>query len=152
MGYRVLADVVMVLHFGFLLFVVFGGFLAWRWPRALVVHLVAAVWGALVITFPIDCPLTTAENYFHALAGEEGLPPSGFIDRYIENVLYPEEYTVALRWLVAAVVLFSWAGAVWRLLRRRRDRSTMAHSDAPFRDGGGAEVERSPAVQRPPDA
>ncbi|HEV2087053.1 MAG TPA: DUF2784 domain-containing protein [Cryptosporangiaceae bacterium] len=123
MGYGLLADAVMLLHFGFLVFVTLGGFLAWKWPKAWVVHLVAVVWGALVVNFPVECPLTTAENYFHELAGEAGLPPAGFIDHYIENVIYPEEYTVVLRWLVATVVLFSWAGVVWRLRRQRRDRS-----------------------------
>ena len=33
MLWRVAADVVLVIHLAFVAFVVFGGFLTWRWPR-----------------------------------------------------------------------------------------------------------------------
>ena len=42
MGYRLLTTLILVLHFGFLVYLVVGGFLAWRWPRTLWLHLVAA--------------------------------------------------------------------------------------------------------------
>jgi hypothetical protein len=114
-----LADGVMVLHFAFLLYVIFGGFLAWRWPRAIVPHLFVAAWGALIILFNVDCPLTHLEDFFRARAGEPALQPSGFIDTYIEGVLYPQEYIELARALAAAVVLASWLGLVIRLRRRR---------------------------------
>ncbi len=45
MAYRLLADVTVAAHLAFLLYVTFGGFLAWRWPRTLALHVVAVVWG-----------------------------------------------------------------------------------------------------------
>ena len=41
-GYRLLADLTMLVHFTFLAFVVFGGFLAWNWPRVIWSHLLTA--------------------------------------------------------------------------------------------------------------
>jgi hypothetical protein len=44
---RFLADLVVVFHLGFVLFVCVGGVLALRWPRVLWVHLPAALWGTI---------------------------------------------------------------------------------------------------------
>jgi len=116
----VLADAVMVLHFGFLLFVVFGGFVAWRWPWVIWPHLVAAGWGGLIIAFGLNCPLTRVENDFRTRAGGDELA-GGFIDTYIEGVLYPERYIGLARALAAVLVLVSWAGFL-RLRQQLRER------------------------------
>ncbi|WP_436774380.1 DUF2784 domain-containing protein [Yinghuangia sp. YIM S09857] len=108
MGYRILADAAMVTHFAFIGYVVVGGFLAWHWPRMLWPHLAAGVWGVLILTAGVECPLTAAENWARDRAGGNRLPPSGFIDHYIEGVLYPERYTLLLQLLAVACVLASW--------------------------------------------
>jgi hypothetical protein len=114
--YAVLADAVVVLHFAFLAFVVAGGLLAWRWPWLIWPHLVAAGWGAAIVAFSLQCPLTHVENGLRARAGEPELT-GGFIDTYIEGVLYPQRYVAEARALAALVVLVSWLGFV---LRRRK--------------------------------
>jgi len=76
---RVGAEIVMGLHFAFLIFVVVGGFLAWRWPGVILVHAMAASWGLLVLAASLECPLTYAEDYLRRQAGQPGLP-GGFID------------------------------------------------------------------------
>ena len=116
MGYQLLAELVMLLHFGFLVYVALGGFLAWRWPWAIVPHAAAVVWGALSATVGIPCPLTGWEDAARREAGELGLP-RGFIDTYLTGVVYPEEHLLTAQLLVAALVLVSWAGIV---LRSRR--------------------------------
>jgi Protein of Unknown function (DUF2784) len=121
--YRVLATAVLVTHFGYLAYVILGGFLAWRWPRAFWPHLVAAAWGLAVVTLPLDCPLTLAEDWARRRGGEPGLT-RGFIDRYIQGVLYPERYTRLLQVLVGLLVLGSWLGAYLRHRRRRRGAGT----------------------------
>jgi hypothetical protein len=120
MGYRWLAEVIVAAHFGFLGYVVLGGFLAWRRPWAAAPHLLAAGWGLLVVTYPIDCPLTVAEDWARARGGGP-VDPRGFIDRYLENVLYPERYSGPLRVLVAVMVAASYLGA-WLWARRRTRR------------------------------
>ncbi|GAB2919393.1 hypothetical protein GCM10027280_03040 [Micromonospora polyrhachis] len=116
MGYRLLTTLILVLHFGFLVYLVVGGFLAWRWPRTGWLHVAAAGWGAAVVAAGLDCPLTYAEHWSRRRAGETGAM-RGFIDRYVEGVLYPERYSEWVMALVAIVVVASWLG--WWLLRRR---------------------------------
>ena len=119
MGYRVLADVTMVVHFAFLVFVVTGGFLAWRWPRAIWPHLAAAVWGLSTVVFRLNCPLTWVEDQARERAGNAGLS-RGFIDTYLTGVVYPGRYTGLIQALAAAAVLISWVGVARRTRRRRR--------------------------------
>lgn len=111
-----MADAVAVVHFGFVAFVVVGGFLTWRWPRLIWAHLPAAGWGAATIAFSLKCPLTYLENALRVRAGRPELV-DGFIDTYIEGVLYPERYVAEARAVAAVVVLVSWVGFVQR--RRR---------------------------------
>jgi hypothetical protein len=118
-GYRLLADLTMLVHFTFLAFVVFGGFLAWEWPRLIWAHLLVAAWGFSTIAFSIRCPLTDVEDWARALAGDAKLTGTGFIDHYIEGVLYPAEYTRLIQAAAAVVVLVSWLGLVMRLTTGR---------------------------------
>ena len=118
MGWRLLADGVALGHGAFLAYVVVGGLVALRWPRTLPLHVAAALWGLLVIAASVRCPLTVAEDRLRVLGGEAPLP-GGFIDRYVEGVLYPTALTPLVQALVAALVLGSWAV----LLSRSRSRS-----------------------------
>jgi hypothetical protein len=125
---RALVEVVVVVHFAVLLFLVVGGFVAWRWKQVFYAHLAMATWGLLVVAFPIACPLTFAENY---LRDRSGLPrlEAGFIDTYVDGVLYPDSAAVGVQLLVASVVLVSWCGVWlrWRGERRTRDSGSRAH-------------------------
>lgn len=129
MGYRTLVTAILVVHFAYLAYVVFGGFIAWRWPRTIWLHLVAAAWGLLIITALVNCPLTFAENWARSRAGLAA-ESRGFIDRYIEGVLYPERYTGLMQAVAAAAVLVSYIGfaVAWR---RRAAKVRAAHSERP---------------------
>ena len=119
MLFRALTTAILVVHFTYLGYVVFGGFLTWRWRRAIWPHLAAAAWGALVIVARLRCPLTSAEAWARHRAGESGQVP-GFIDRYIEGVLYPQRYALLMQLLAAGTVAVSWLGGyLWR--RHRLD-------------------------------
>ena len=104
MLYRFLADVVLVIHLGFVLFVVVGGFLVLRWPRAAWVQLPAAVWGVLVEWSGWVCPLTPLENWLRAHGGAAGYP-GGFVEHYLLLVLYPASLTRGAQILLGAVAL-----------------------------------------------
>lgn len=122
MPYRVLADGIAVLHLLFLLYLTFGGFIAWRWPRTVVLHLAAVGWGLASVGLGLWCPLTDAENWARHRAGEAGLPSTGFIDHYLTGVIYPDSALGLVRGLVAAVVVASWVGLWWRVRTRPRGR------------------------------
>ena len=126
--YAALATTVLAVHFCFLAYVVLGGFLVWRWPKAFWPHLAAATWGLAVVTVPLTCPLTVAEHWARGKAGQ-AVGDKGFIDMYIENVLYPERYTHLLQVLVGAVVVFSYAVALAKLRHRRAGRTLADRPD-----------------------
>ncbi len=112
MGYRALADAAVVLHFGFLVFLVIGGLLAVRWRRVLWFHLASVAWSLGIVTVGQRCPLTALERWANARAGGVAYN-GGFIDRYVKGVVYPGSLTGFVRALVAVVVIGSWL-LVWR--------------------------------------
>ena len=92
MPYRLLADLVVLLHVVFMLFVILGGFLVLRWPRLAWIHLPAAAWGAVIEMAGWVCPLTPLENALRRMGGHAAYGGS-FMDRYIVPVLYPPGLT-----------------------------------------------------------
>jgi hypothetical protein len=122
MLYRLLADLVVVLHLAFVLFVVLGGLLALRWPRAAWIHVPAAVWGAGIEFVQGICPLTPLENYFRRLGGEAGYS-GGFVEHYVLPVLYPADLDRNIQLGLGIFVLLlnlSVYAVVWRRRRRAR--------------------------------
>lgn len=114
-----LADLVVVVHFLFIAFVVGGALLLFRWPRVAWLHLPAAAWGVFVEWSGRVCPLTPLENALRRAAGEAGYG-GGFVERYLLPVIYPAGLTPAVQlWLgVFVVVINAAAYAAW--WRRRR--------------------------------
>ena len=102
----------MLAHFGFLVFLALGGFLAWRFGWVLVPHVGAVVWAVLSVA-GVECPLTGWEDGLRRLGGEQGLP-RGFVDTYLTGVVYPHEHLLAAQLLVAALVTGSWVGLAIR--------------------------------------
>jgi Protein of Unknown function (DUF2784) len=118
MWYRAGADLVMVVHLLFIAFIVGGGFLAWRWPLIIWLHIPALVYGALVEFVGFTCPLTLLENDLRQHAGEAGYQ-GGFISHYLVNVIYPPGLTHGMQvWLGAMLLLVASIG-YWGFLRRR---------------------------------
>ncbi len=89
MYYRIAADFIVLLHMFFILFVLFGGALVWRWPRIFIVHIPAVIWGAGIEILGWICPLTYLENYLRLLGLEHGYQNS-FVDHYILPLIYPD--------------------------------------------------------------
>ena len=114
-----LADLVVVVHLGFVAFAVGGGLaVAWR-PRLAWLHLPALAWAAAVMAFGWTCPLTPLEKRLRALAGETPYE-GGFVQRYLEPVLYPPGLTRGHQ-VALAGALVALNGALYaRALRRRR--------------------------------
>ena len=87
-----IADIIVFVHFAFVLFVVLGGVLAFWWPRVIWAHIPAVVWGVLIEFTGEICPLTPLENHLRRRQGEPGYEED-FIARYVLPVLYPEGLT-----------------------------------------------------------
>lgn len=101
---RLLADLVLSLHFLFVLFVVLGGLLALRWRWVVWVHLPAAVWGTLIELGGWICPLTPLEKSLRERAGEGGYE-GGFIEHYLLPILYPGALTREIQLVLGAAVV-----------------------------------------------
>jgi hypothetical protein len=102
--YRVLADAVVILHVGFVLFVVFGGFVLHRWPRLIYAHVPAAIWGVLIEFAGWVCPLTPLEKTLRARGGQVGYQ-GDFVEHYIIPVLYPHGLNQNIQLVLGAFAL-----------------------------------------------
>ena len=99
-----LADVLVLLHFGFVLFVAAGALLVLRWPRLAIGHIPAAVWGAWIEFTGGICPLTPLEKSLRARAGEAGYG-GDFVGHYILPVLYPAGLGRSTQLVLGAMVV-----------------------------------------------
>jgi len=117
MIWSAIADALVVVHFAFTAFVIFGGFLSWRWPRLALVHLPALAWGCWIEVSHSVCPLTPLENHWRHLAGEAGYR-EGFLMHYLVRALYPPGLTGEVQYELAALLVavnaVAYLGLVWR--------------------------------------
>ena len=98
------ADLIVLIHFCFILFVIFGGLLVLKWRKIIWLHLPAAVWGTLIEFFGWICPLTVLENQFR-LDNNGGAYTTGFIEHYIIPLIYPEGLTPEIQIILGVVVI-----------------------------------------------
>ena len=123
---RILTDVVVLLHFAFVLFVLLGG-IGVLYRRSLVwLHVPAVVWAAVIEFAGWICPLTPLENLLREKAGLGGYE-TGFIEQYLLPVLYPAGLSrglqMALGGAVLAVNLFVY-GVLWLHISKRTKTNT----------------------------
>ncbi len=119
MALRILADLIVVLHLAFIVFVVCGGLLALRWRKVPWVHLPAAAWGAVVEIGGLTCPLTPLEKWLRRQAGGAGYT-GGFIEHYVLPIVYPSGLTSEVQLVLAAIVIVVNMAAYSLVLRARR--------------------------------
>lgn len=118
--YLLLADLVLVVHFLFVLFVVLGGLLVWRWRRLAGLHLPALAWGLYIQFSGAICPLTPLEIRLRRLAGAEAWE-GGFIAHYLVPLIYPPGLTPEMQWWLG-LGLLALNGGVYALLLAQRCR------------------------------
>ena len=116
MCYLLLADLVLIVHFSFVLFVLFGGLMTVKWPRVVWIHGPALIWGCIVEFAGVSCPLTPLENRLRLQGGESGFQ-GDFVSRWLLPILYPETLTPGIQValgtfvLVLNVSIYAW---IWR--------------------------------------
>lgn len=121
MPYALLADLVLILHGLFVLFVVLGGLLVGLSPRWAWLHLPALVWGVLVEWRGWICPLTPLELRLRE-AAQEIDARVGVVEQYLVPLLYPIGLTHETQWLLGlALILFNGLiYGLWIARARRR--------------------------------
>jgi hypothetical protein len=119
MLYRALADLVLLVHLAFVLFVVLGGLLVLRWPKTAWLHLPAAAWGVLIEFAGWICPLTPLEVSLRVRGGESAYA-GGFIAHYVTALLYPAGLTRGVQVFLGSGALLLNAGIYSYIALRRR--------------------------------
>lgn len=116
--FGVMADLLLLVHGAFVLFVVFGGLLVLRWPGLAWLHLPAALWGVVIEFAGFVCPLTPLEHAWRRAAGGEAYE-GGFIEHYITAALYPAGLTRTVQIGLGLIVLAMNGWLYWMVWRRR---------------------------------
>jgi len=121
MLYHFFADLVVVIHLLFVLFVILGGLLVLRWRFCAWIHIPAACWAMLIEFSGWICPLTPLENKLRLKGGSIGYT-TGFMEHYIIPLLYPSQLTrkiqifLGVLVFVVNLVIYLW---VWYSSGRR---------------------------------
>jgi hypothetical protein len=122
MFYRILADLVVVGHFAFVLFVIFGGFFVLWSKRVAWIHVPCVLWAILIELAGWICPLTPLEIMLRRKGGTLAYK-SGFIEHYILPVLYPTVLTrrlqITIGFLVFAINLGIYGWVLYRTWRHK---------------------------------
>ncbi|MFU8842962.1 MAG: DUF2784 domain-containing protein [Bacteroidales bacterium] len=117
MVYQLLADLTLVLHLIFILFVMMGALFVLKWRWFALIHAPAAIWGALIEFMGWICPLTPLENSFRHKAGQSGYE-EGFIDHYLIPIIYPQGLTSNLQFILGAGVIVLNIAIYWFVIKR----------------------------------
>ena len=104
MVHIILVDIVVLIHFLFILFVLFGGLLLFWSSRVFWLHVPAVLWAAMIEFSGWVCPLTPLENLLRAHGGTTTYA-TGFIEHYILPLIYPDFLTRKLQIIFGLAVL-----------------------------------------------
>ncbi|MEN8135982.1 MAG: DUF2784 domain-containing protein [Thermodesulfobacteriota bacterium] len=104
MTYWLAANLILVLHLGFVCFVVLGGLLVLKWRRLVFLHIPAVLWGVLIEYQGWICPLTPLEQRLRQAAGQGGFA-GGFIEHYLVRLLYPAQLNREMQIILGTLVI-----------------------------------------------
>ena len=114
MPYRIGADLVLLSHFVFAAFAVFGGALVFHNPAWSWVHVPVVLWSSVVNLMSWTCPLTPLEKTLRNRAGQLEYS-GGFIQHYVGRLVYPRGMPRQLE-LVAGVSVLAWNALVYAVI------------------------------------
>jgi len=104
MIYSVIADLLVGLHFVFILFVILGGLLVLKRNWVALLHLPCVVWGVMIEWQGWICPLTPLELHYRELAGDAGYS-GGYIEHYLMPLVYPAGLTRTMQMALGSSLL-----------------------------------------------
>jgi hypothetical protein len=102
--YLLLADLIVILHLGFIVFAALGALLAFKWSKIVWLHLPAVIWAAITEFMGLICPLTPLENWLRQQAGADPYQTS-FISHYLLPLIYPPGLTPSIQWLLGGILV-----------------------------------------------
>lgn len=90
MFFKILADIVVLIHFLWIVFLIFGAFWGTRNKAARVVHIAGLAFALIIQVFGWYCPLTHIEVWLRAMHDPALSYTGSFIIHYIEKIVYVE--------------------------------------------------------------
>ena len=114
---KLLADFILLFHFAFIIFAIFGGLIVLYKRWMLWIHVPAILWSSAVNLADWVCPLTPLENLLYSMAGQAGYK-GGFIEHYITSLVYPNSMPRELE-LVAGFSILVWNVFVYTFVAYR---------------------------------
>ena len=128
MLYKLAADSLVLIHFGFIMFVVLGGLLVLSWPKIAWAHIPAAMWGVWIEFTHGVCPLTPLEQSLRLRAGSTSYEGS-FINHYIIPIIYPPGFSPQIAQIFGFVLLVFTISIYSFAIYRKRKPRTIESSD-----------------------
>ncbi len=116
--YEFLATLTLIIHFLFIIFVIFGGLLFFIKPWILFFHIPAFIYGVYVELTQSICPLTYLENYFLTKANLASYSTS-FIQNYLYAIIYPINLTKEIQ-ISLAIALLIINGIIYGFIIKRK--------------------------------
>ena len=94
--YELAANLILIVHFIFIIFVVFGALLFFVVKKIVFIHIPALIWGSYIELTHSICPLTYLENWFLQKVNLTTYS-EGFIQNYLVPIVYPTDLTQNLQ-------------------------------------------------------
>ena len=88
MFYSISADIIVVLHLLWILFLIFGAFPGRRYKWIKVVHIGGVIYALIIQVFGWFCPLTHLEAWLRRMHDPSQSYSGSFIIYYIEKIVY----------------------------------------------------------------
>jgi hypothetical protein len=114
----VLADVVLVAHLAYLVYLPVGPFIAWHWPRTIWLHAACLAVAIVSITIGFDCPLTSWEQSLRRAGGQRAYT-DGFVDHYLAGKVFPHGDAWVVQVVFGVCIVVGYAGYFARRRSRR---------------------------------
>jgi hypothetical protein len=116
MTYKISADIVVVIHFLWIVFLIFGAFLGVRLKSVKIFHIAGLVFALVIQIFDWRCPLTYLEAWLRAKHDPALAYAGSFIPHYLEKIVY-----IALpRYTVFVLTIFLCGFNVWMYGRKKK--------------------------------
>ena len=106
MYYDFCANLTLVIHFTFIVFVIFGTLLLFLSLKIAFIQIPCVVYGTYIELSHSICPLTYLENWFLRKAGMKSYS-SSFIEHYLIPIVYPDNLTAELQFYLGFLLIFT---------------------------------------------
>ena len=119
--YEFFANLTIIAHLIFIIFVIFGGLLFFIFSKIIYIHFPALLWGIYIELTNTICPLTYLENWF-LYQGGLTIYSSNFINNYLFPIIYPEGLTtdiqtyIGITLIVINILIY---GLIFKNLKKR---------------------------------